>query len=310
MNNELYHHGIKGQKWGVRHYQNPDGSLTELGRKRYHKNDGSISGTDRERLKAAIESRKAKDSFAGYDRNKDLVIKKGTPLYRAQLGNRAGASEQIYTTLSKKDHLDYLETAAAGEGLMLAASYSSDDTTPYSVVLKLDKDIVAPSYQATMNAFVDTFSNTSVKELYEQAPYSNKSKAKEKTDEFLKSLGNMTSQEATENAYKLFSETWMSDTKARRMFFDTLKKQGYTAIIDENDHNFGKGFAEAPLIVFDKSDTKIASKDRVDEEVWDMFSDLYWGGYDEQDLEVLAKRQDLPGHQKALKTLEFRKKFE
>ena len=29
------HHGIKGQKWGVRRFQNEDGSLTELGKKRY-----------------------------------------------------------------------------------------------------------------------------------------------------------------------------------------------------------------------------------------------------------------------------------
>ena len=33
--NELYHHGVKGQKWGVRHYQYDDGSLTPAGQKRY-----------------------------------------------------------------------------------------------------------------------------------------------------------------------------------------------------------------------------------------------------------------------------------
>ena len=35
MDQELTHHGIRGQKWGRRRYQNPDGSLTPAGRKRY-----------------------------------------------------------------------------------------------------------------------------------------------------------------------------------------------------------------------------------------------------------------------------------
>lgn len=36
-NYELKHFGIKGQKWGVRRYQNTDGSLTNAGKKRYFK---------------------------------------------------------------------------------------------------------------------------------------------------------------------------------------------------------------------------------------------------------------------------------
>lgn len=35
MNDFLLHHGIKGQKWGIRRYQNPDGSLTSEGMQRY-----------------------------------------------------------------------------------------------------------------------------------------------------------------------------------------------------------------------------------------------------------------------------------
>lgn len=33
-NSELYHHGIKGQRWGIRRFQNPDGTLTGAGRKK------------------------------------------------------------------------------------------------------------------------------------------------------------------------------------------------------------------------------------------------------------------------------------
>ena len=47
QNDELYHHGVKGQKWGVRRYQNPDGSLTPEGMKKYGTTNKYLSLKDR-----------------------------------------------------------------------------------------------------------------------------------------------------------------------------------------------------------------------------------------------------------------------
>lgn len=40
--NELYHHGVKGMKWGIRRYQNKDGSLTPAGKKKYAKLEAEL----------------------------------------------------------------------------------------------------------------------------------------------------------------------------------------------------------------------------------------------------------------------------
>jgi hypothetical protein len=82
-NTELKHWGVKGQKWGVRRYQNKDGSLTPAGKKRYDRdiqennakkkdNRIIIDGPDAKRwVKEDISrSKKVVDSVS--DMNKEL----------------------------------------------------------------------------------------------------------------------------------------------------------------------------------------------------------------------------------------------
>lgn len=59
MENDLQHHGIPGQKWGVRRFQNKDGSLTTAGKKRVK--DGNSAVKD-ERKEASKNRRNLSDA--------------------------------------------------------------------------------------------------------------------------------------------------------------------------------------------------------------------------------------------------------
>lgn len=74
VHDELYHHGILGQKWGVRRYQNSDGSLTAQGKKRYGGNsykELTPEGKKKYKTDVAI-TRKLRSSKKNYEyANKD-----------------------------------------------------------------------------------------------------------------------------------------------------------------------------------------------------------------------------------------------
>lgn len=67
MNNTyIVHTGIKGMRWGIRRYQNPDGTLTEEGKKRYENSSKKkyIKSLSDEELKAKTERLKLENEYA------------------------------------------------------------------------------------------------------------------------------------------------------------------------------------------------------------------------------------------------------
>lgn len=80
MDDRLQHHGIVGMKWGIRRFQNPDGSLTSRGRARLQRKDErwaqkkSDKITDRAKKKSSCElDRYARELL----RNPDALKKDG-----------------------------------------------------------------------------------------------------------------------------------------------------------------------------------------------------------------------------------------
>lgn len=135
---ELYHHGIKGQRWGIRRFQNEDGSLTAAGRERYEKLSSSEIGK-LEKRKAKLSARYDKAKEKGNTKKmesfknakelteKEIEVVKNYKLSdfnreRTDLGNRV-AKSVIATSLST-----VTLAAAVGTGIGLAGGLSGATT--------------------------------------------------------------------------------------------------------------------------------------------------------------------------------------
>ena len=95
----LIHYGVKGMKWGVRRYENYDGSLTPAGRKRYSKDSVFISGSSKTQDKSSEYYRKQlpkdiRTEIDGYIKRGDKIL----------VGDAPGIDRQVQNYLNKKGY--------------------------------------------------------------------------------------------------------------------------------------------------------------------------------------------------------------
>lgn len=259
----LEHYGVLGMKWGVRRYQNSDGTLTAAGKKRLHQSYKKGTHGD----------------VMGQSRDSDIYIKKGTTAYRLQEGSELKPG-QSYVSFDKLDHVKYIGATAGGElGLNYTMMYDEKGNiksgSAKSITLHLTEDIIAPSYEKTMDTFIETMGKVKINDIF-GSPKTGREKEEQR--KFIKDLNKLTVEECRDRAYEKFAASLMQDTTARKKFFDSLKRQGYNAIIDENDKRFSRGFTNAPVILFDSSSLRKDNIIPLDKEDIEYFQTVFWSG--------------------------------
>lgn len=286
---ELAHHGIKGQKWGVRNYQYADGTLTPAGKKRYSKSSNSnIMNT---KVKYLVNSARTQVTGKQYV---DGVLKEGTSFARIQTAKEF-EKFAFYATYKKSDTDKYMGlfgknltsraekeakraenvSNATGSELDIAKAKElrakSDSMKVYQLRLESTRKLRIPSDENASHIMGNLLKEKEFKENVIASIDDSKQKMlrpqqqllfKQAQNALKRDAERMTRSEKTA-IYKAFNLSLVNHNKqeiaAQDRFYGELKKKGYNALLDYNDKEYSSYHAKRPMIVFDVDSVKLQS---------------------------------------------------
>lgn len=282
INDELYHYGIKGMRWGVRRFQNEDGSLTPAGKKRVkpEKSKHRIKleeayrkrGLTQEEAEASANRRIRTEKILAASaaitvgacatyvavksrrRRIDSVVKAGEVMQRIEMKDTGGKVHDVfYASKGKHDNQRYYN--------LLGATRQRQTGEAFLMKLESSDDIKVASRRNAEQVFKDLYNSDQEFRLRVSQQANKHFSGRNKVDPARLLRG---SDSEFRKLYENFNSNLIdirdSGTGADKTFYNALKSKGYGAIEDINDMKFSGYNAKNPLIIFDNSNKNVMVK--------------------------------------------------
>ena len=242
----LEHHGILGQKWGVRRYQNEDGSLTPEGRKRY------LNDFD-------------------YSKTHDINLGTGSKMYRVATNNSADEGKRLYTAISDSD-------AARYKGLYSKYFKKKNIEDIYHKTYEVSENTKIASEKSCKDVMREAiksdadFRDAAKKVVNEGLQTGN---LKGTTKDFNTVLNELDSGKLSDRGFNFLNTSIVlpDDYGFQKTYFSKLTEKGYDGIIDINDKYQTSYRANNPTIIFNTGKIKMTSVTKLsDNEIKTLYS--------------------------------------
>lgn len=305
---ELYHHGIKGQKWGIRRFQNEDGSLTPAGRDRYgiaNKLKNKIEEYDRNTINEMSKSYQERYEHISKEEADEVARKNlefarkaaiaaaavtltaaGVYAYRQYGRNFVDETIKSGTTIQTLS----MDQNRLENGKAFYTAYTENDKQKYvglfgkeqQGMIGLGPGKGKNKYAITANVEKDikVASNKSAEKAYKELQ-KNDPEFRKLTEQFgvlKKSIpGEKRSEYELFNTYGLLGNDKESASMQSK-FFSKLKEAGYQGVNDVNDRKYS-GFNTRATIVFDNDNFKKNSAGKIDKQVRELTNEEIQDGH-------------------------------